>query len=206
MLRDMLSKALVVVALLVGTASAGPTTRFGLTYAAHDPAASSVEVGPMIAFGQRIGGLVGEVEWAYLSFLDPHASPTGVQRLGLTLRADLLAQRGYTCFHRFACSHGRSIYGEIGAAERFGKWYDDAYRQSPQSSPQPELHIGLGLELDNQLVPYHNGWQLGIRFAVAPADQTTMAVCRGTCPGAPASSGGGLEKAVFVEWMFLLGR
>jgi hypothetical protein len=197
-------KALVLVGLLAGVAGAGPTARFGLTYAVTDPATTSVELGPVVSLGERAGPFVGEIEWAYLSFLDPDASAAGVHRFGVTLRADLAQAREYQCWHRFACTRGRALYGELGAAERFGRWQLDAYRVSPVNTPQPEAHIGLGFELDNQLVPYRNGWQLGLRFAIAPGDPSVMAVCRGTCP--TSMQRGGLEKAVLLEWMFVVGR
>ena len=204
MLRPMLPKVVVAVAVLAGTAMAGPTARFGLTAAGHDPASPTMEIGPMVALGQRIGPIVGEVEWAYLSFLDPNASEGGVHRLGVTLRADLMQWRGVGCHLRYSCTRGRSIYGELGAAERFGRWYTDAFHESPLKTPQPEVHVGVGLELDNQLVPNRNGWQIGLRFALAPADPVVSAVCRGSCPASARS--GGTEKAVFVEWMYGIGR
>ena len=207
MLRFMLRQAVVLVALVAGTAAAGPTARFGVTYAASDPQASSVELGPMVTLGDRIGPLVAELEWANLSFLDPHASDGGVNRLELTLRADLLSSHGLTCFHRYACTWGRSLYGELGAAERFGRWYEGPFGETPLHSPQPEVHVGLGLELDNQLAPQRNGWQLGVRVALAPADPTLATTCRGSCPAASTTShGGGTDVAVLVEWMFLLGH
>ena len=207
MLRLMWRQVVVVVALAAGTAQAGPTARFGVTYAAEDPQASSVELGPMIAVGDRIGPLVAELEWANLSFLDPHsADDGGVNRLGLTLRADLLSSRGYTCFHRYACTYGRSVYGELGAAERFGQWYEGAYAVTPAHSPQPEVHVGLGLELDNQIAPHRYGWQLGMRVALAPADPILATTCRGSCPASATASSGGTDVAVLVEWMFLIGN
>jgi hypothetical protein len=197
-------KALVVVVVLAGSVEAGPTARFGLTYGVTDPAATSVELGPMVTLGERAGPFVGELEWAYLSFLDPDASRAGVHRLGVTLRTDILQSREYRCWHAFACTRGQAIYAEAGAAERFGHWQVDAFSISPVNTPQPELHIGLGFELDNQLVPYRNGWQLGVRFAFAPADPVVMTTCRGGCPVSEQS--GGMQKAVLLEWMFVVGR
>jgi len=197
-------KALLVILGLTGAAHAGPTARFGMTYAVHDPGATSIEFGPMVALGDRLGAFVGELEWGYLSFFDPDASPGGVHRLGVTLRADLVQSREYRCWHRFACTRGRSIYAEAGAAERFGRWRIDAFRQTPVNTPQPEAHVGFGIELDNRIVPERDGWQLGIRFAIAPADPIVMTTCRGSCP--VNVGGGGLEKAVLIEWMFLIGQ
>jgi hypothetical protein len=194
--------AALALALVAGTAHTGPTARFGLTWGAKDPQAQSVELGPMVTLGDRIGPFVAEGEWAYLSFLDPDASITGVHRLGLNLRMDLITNRAKHCWS-FACTRGSEIYAEAGAAERYGRWRVDAYSVSPRTTPQPELHVGVGLELNNQVWPNRNGWQLGLRFAVAPSDPPLTAVCRGSCPTTTTS--GGTEKALFVEWMFLVG-
>ena len=130
-----------------------------------------------------------------------HAEPA--TRLGLTLRAELLRDNGNA--RHILGAH--ALFVEAGGAERFGKWQIDAYHQVPANSPVPEAHVGIGLELDNQLVPYRYGWQLGLRFSVAPKDVEAMAVCRCNCPTAPSqSSGGGLDSALLFEWMFLFGR
>jgi hypothetical protein len=201
--RPVLAASIALVA-VSAAAHAGPTARFGLTYAAHDPEATSVELGPMIALGLRSGAFVGEAEWGYLSFLDPDASTAGVHRVGVTLRADLWQSREYVCWHRFACTRGRGLYVEAGAAERFGRWRVDAFGQRPARDPQPEVHVGVGLELDNRLVPDRSGWQLGLRLAFAPGDPVVMTTCRGNCP--VDVSRGGIQKAVLLEWMFLIGR
>jgi hypothetical protein len=196
-------KALVVVVVLAGSVEAGPTSRFGLTYGVTDPAATSIELGPMVTLGERAGPFVGELEWAYLSFLDPDASRAGVHRLGVTLRADLLQSRHDRCWAT-ACTRGQAIYAEAGAAERFGRWQVDAFSVSPVNSPQPEVHVALGFELNNQLVPYRNGWQFAVRFAFAPDDPVLMTSCRGGCP--VSAQRDGIQKAVLLEWMFVVGR
>lgn len=194
--------AALALALVAGTAQAGPTARFGVIWGVKDPQATSIELGPMFTLGDRFGPFVAEAEWAYLSFMDPDASPAGVNRLGLNLRMDLVTNRAVHCWS-FACTRGSSIYAEAGAAERYGRWRIDAYSESPIHTPQPEAHVGVGLELDNQVWPNRNGWQLGLRFAVAPSDPALSTVCRGSCP--TTASNGGTEKALFLEWMFLVG-
>jgi len=199
--------ALVVVGALASPASAGPTARFGLTYGLDDPeaaAATPIELGPMVAIGYRLGPFVAEGEWAYLSFFDPEASPAGVHRLGLTLRADLLRSIGPPCFRWYDCTHGSGIYGEVGAAERFGHWQLDANHESPIDTPQGEVHVGLGFELDNRVHPNRDGWQVGLRLAFSHADSVPMSTCRGTCP--VTLNGGGLQEALLLEWMFLIGK
>jgi hypothetical protein len=201
------------VVLLTGAAQAGPTARVGLTYGIADQGGpDEIKVGPMIALGDRLGPFVGELEYAYLSFFDPDASPGGVHRVGVTLRADLLhTAQLRKCAGAIApdwtCATGHGLYVEAGAAERFGQWIVDATHITPLKSPQPEGHLGIGFEMDNRLGERRDGWQLALRFAVAPADQIASAACRATGGSCPTTmSGGGLDKSVYVEWMFLFGH
>lgn len=201
--------------LVSGVAAAGPTARFGLTYGLEDQAApGAVEVGPLVALGERLGRFVGEIDWSYLSFFDPSASPAGVHRLGLNLRYDLFTSSRLGRCARLWCTQGRSLYVEVGGAERFGQWVVDAYTVTPTKSPQPEVHAGVGFEFDNQLAPNRNGWQVGLRFADSPTVVETPfvpTVCR-TTTGTGCSAGSGSPSSrswapsVFLEWMFLIGR
>jgi hypothetical protein len=199
--------------LLSGAAQAGPTARVGITYGIADQGGpDEIKVGPMLAVGERLGMFVAELEYAYLSFFDPDASPGGVHRVGVTLRADVLhTARNRQCPGTLApdwtCASGHGFYAEAGAAERFGQWVVDASRVTPVKSPQPEAHLGIGFEMDNRLGYRRDGWQLALRFAVAPADQLVASTCRsagGTCP--TSMSGGGLEESLYIEWMFLFGH
>jgi hypothetical protein len=195
-----------------GVAEAGPTGRVGLTGAIGDEGApGKYEIGPMIAVGMRGGPFVGELEWSYLSFFDPDTSPDGVQRIGVSLRADLLRSYATRCMFRYACTRASSVWGEIGAGERFGQWVLDSSHVAPASSHQPEAHVAIGIELDNQIAPMRNGWQVGVRFAVAPRGYDQPIACRGaSCemPAATATTGnhGGYDGSVLVEWMFLFGE
>ncbi len=201
--------AAVVVVVLggVGTAVAGPTARFGLTFAMADKVAPTDvhQIGPLVALGDRVGPFVGEVEWAYLSLFDPEASPDGVHRLGVTLRADLWRDVRLAACTNFACTHAKSIYAEAGAGERYGTWM--LPNLAPGSGPRPEAHIGLGIETDNQAWPNRYGWQFGVRVTFARTDEY-MFSCRGgaSCTSGSTTVGGELAEAVLVEWMYLLGR
>jgi hypothetical protein len=191
-----------------GVAAAGPTARFGLTFG-HDRDDTAPVAGPAIALGERLGPFVGELEWAYLSFLDTLTSGGGVQRVGLTLRADLGRSYAAQCkldgTGFFACTRATSFYGEIGAGERFGQWMETG-TPTPHAWKQPEAHLGLGLELDNQLVPTRTGWQLGLRFTIAHDDPATGVACRGTSPACMGPAYSGLDYSVLVEWMYFLGH
>jgi hypothetical protein len=209
------------VVLLVGLSSVaqadGVTARFGMTFSpfADEAVPQDVhEIGPLVAIGERLGPFVGEVEWAYLSLFDPMASPEGVHRLGVTLRADIWRNNQLIgCSDpniMTSCTHAKGLYVEAGAAERFGRWIVRPTEMVPATSPQPELHVGAGFEMNNEMHPHRHGWQLGLRFAVAHGDAVEPVACRtttGTCVnGSTIATTGALERAVFVEWMFLLGN
>jgi hypothetical protein len=190
---------------VAGTASAGPNMRFGLTFAPTDQSAPNEhELGPMVAIGERLGPLTLEADYAYLSFMDTDTTQNGMQRLGVNLRADLFSNTSARCRMMMACTRRNALYVEGGVAERYGQWHLDAQTLSPSNtSHSREEHIGVGIELDNHLVPYRYGWQFGVRFAVAPHDDL-METCRGsTCSTGPQT--GGQDKAVLIEWAFLIG-
>jgi len=207
MLSPMLRSVALLLA-LTATASAGEALRFGVTAALEDPdAAGHFELGPMIGVGERVGRFLGELDYAYLSFIDPDTRGGEVQRVGLNLRFDV-DRTLLHCSH-YACTRATSFYVEAGAAERFGHWFVDQTTVSPNRSPNPEAHLGLGLEWDNQIEPHRNGWQFGLRLAITPKDTIDGAACRGTtCMSSPSSStsSGGTNASVFVEWMYLLGN
>jgi hypothetical protein len=190
----------------------GVTARFGMTFSpfADEAVPDAVhEIGPLVAVGDRMGPFVGEVEWAFLSLFDPMSSPEGVHRLGVTLRADLWRNTSQAI--NAAVRTGKSIYIEGGGAERFGRWVVRPTEMVPATSPQPEIHVGVGFEMDNQVWPNRHGWQLGLRFAMSHGDAIEGVSCRsttGTCLGGTqvTQTNNGLERAVFVEWMFLIGH
>jgi hypothetical protein len=198
---------------LGGLASAdGFTTRFGLTGAIEDQGApGKVEVGPTVAVGVRGGPFVGEVEWAYLSFFEPDTTSAGVQRVGVNLRADVLRRYASHCMFSYACTRGSSLWVDAGVAERFGQWLLDAHDIAPAQSREPEAHVSVGIELDNQVKPMRNGWQLGLRFAVSPRGVGSATSCRtgGVCTTSDAPTTaidkGGYDDSLLIEWTFLFG-
>lgn len=156
------------------------------------------EVGPLVAVGDRLGPFVGEIEWAYLSLFDPSSSPGGVHRFGVTLRADL--------WRKVGLREASNLYLEGGAGERFGQWITRPTEMVPATSPQPEVHIGAGFEMDNEVRPHRNGWQLGVRLSMARGDQAEAVACRTTGGTCLQTQNAGYERALFIEWMFLLGN
>jgi hypothetical protein len=200
-------RSLLILVALASTAYAGEALRFGVTAGLKDPDATGhFELGPMIGVGERLGPFLGELDYSYLSFIDPDTNGGQVQRLGLNLRFDVDRSYGRCLF--YACTRATSFYVEAGAAERFGHWFVDDAHVSPVRSPNPEAHVGLGLEFDNQIHPHRNGWQFGLRFAITPKDAFYDTACRGTScmTNAASSASGGTNVSVFVEWMYLLGN
>jgi len=190
-----------------GAADAGPTARFGMDFALSDTGAPNAhELGPAFAVGERLGPLLLEIDYAYLSFLDPETSDGGITASASILRADLFHSTNSYCFRGLACTRGTSLYGELGVAERFGQWHLDSNTVAPETNRQHEGHIGIGIELDNQIAPYRYGWQLGLRFAMAPNDPNSIA-CRGsTCSNNPMATTPSTERSVLVEWTFVVGQ
>jgi len=201
-MRNVLALAL----LLTPTAAeAGPAVRFGLTFALVDEGAPGQhELGPFIGLGARLGPALVEADYAYLSFMEPDTGPGGMHRVGVNLRADLYRNTERPCLPRIACTRALGVYAEIGGAMRYGQWHLDAHTISPRTDRQREAHVGIGIELDNTLVPTRHGWQLGLRFAVAPRDDIDFA-CRGTSCDLREPDRA-YDRAVLVEWSFLIGR
>jgi hypothetical protein len=199
---------LVVSVLAAVPAAADPALRFGLTGALADQGAPMQNpFGPMIAVGARVGPILGEVDYAYLSFVDPDTIDGGMHRLGFNLRGELYRDANRPCIGRIGCTKAFTLYAELGAAMRYGQWALDAYRRSPANSDrQREAHIGAGIALDNQLRPRRLGWQLGFRLAAAPRDDLMLA-CRGeSCAAGEIDRSGSIDYSLLFEWTFLIGR
>ena len=191
---------------LAGIAEAGPTTRFGLTYGVAEPTLPGAhELGPTLAVGYRLGPIVAEVDYAYLSFLDDNTGDHGVQRLGLTGRLDLWRDTNRPCIPHLACTRAMSVYGEGGVAERFGHWQLDATTIAPVSGRQHEAHLGFGLEIDNRITPYRYGWQIGFRVVAAPRDPQDF-LCRSAsgCGGMMTSTS--YDRSVLVDVSWIVGQ
>ena len=194
--------------LAAAPASADPAVRFGLTGALADQGAPSQHpFGPMIALGARLGPILGEVDYAYLSFIDPETVDGGMHRLGFNVRADVYRDTDRPCLAGLACTKAMTLYAELGAAMRYGQWALDAYRRSPSNSDrQREAHLGFGVAFDNQLNPRRLGWQLGFRITAAPRDDLMLA-CRGeSCAADGIDRSGEIDYSFLFEWTFLIGR
>ena len=208
-MRRLLVFAPVVLGFTASHAEADPSVRFGLTGALMDQGAPQQNpFGPMIALGARLGPITGEVDYAYLSFVDPETVDGGMHRLGFNLRGDLYRNDQNPCIAGLACTRAVTIYAELGAGMRYGQWALDSVRRAPATSDrQREAHLGFGIALDNQLQPHRLGWQLGFRVAAAPRDDLMLA-CRGgdSCTPSGVDQSGKIDYSFLFEWTFLIGR
>ena len=178
------------VLVVCGVASADPKARFGMTFGVDRNAPEAHEVGPLFGLGLTAGRFTGEVNYTYLSLMDPYES---IHRFGVALRADIVRR----CWN-YSCTQSRAVYGEVGAAQRFGHWrVNDAVDY--EATKQSEVYLAAGLELAEW-----TAWDIGLRFGLARADPMLGVSCRGvTCPTMTASSG--LAGSVMLEWTWLLG-
>ncbi len=202
-------RLLVLLPLVVAShADADPSVRFGLTGALLDQGApQQTPFGPTIALGARLGPVTGEVDYAYLSFVDPETID-GMHRLGVNVRAELYRDEDRPCLGGIACTKAVTIYGELGAGMRYGQWALDSMRRSPSTSDrQREAHLGVGVAFDNELQPHRLGWQLGFRLAAAPRDDLMLA-CRGgdSCSADGVDRSGAIDYSFLFEWTYLIGR
>lgn len=205
-MRGLVSLASILVAVPAFAEAPGVGLRFGLTGALADQAApEQTPFGPMIALGARLGPFVAEVDYAYLSFVDPDTID-GMHRLGLNLRGDVYRNANRPCLWGTACTKALAVYAELGVGMRFGQWTLDSVERSPSSGDrQREAHLGVGIALDNQIVPTRLGWQLGFRLAAAPRDDLMIA-CRGASCAGGSERTGEIDYSLLFEWTFLVGR
>ena len=180
---------LAIVAGTLGSATADPLVRFGLTSGANRHTQEGVEFGPMVAVGATAGIFTGEASYSYLSMVDPD---TGTHRAGVALRADLATWNTHS---------PRTVYGEAGASHRWGTWrIGDEIHGSERT--QNEVHLGVGYQMETK-------WQLGLRLGLARPDANQPI---GMCPAGIAcrqitmDSPTDLVSTVMLEWMFMLGR
>jgi len=179
------------VLLVCGVASADPKARFGMTFGIDRNAPEAHEVGPLIGLGLSAGRFTGEVNYTYLSLMDPYES---IHRVGVALRADIVRRCS-----TIDCTKSRALYGELGAAQRFGHWRVND-QSDYEATKQSEVYFAAGFELAEW-----SAWDLGLRFGLARRDPMLEVACRGvTCPvSMPASSG--LAESVMLEWTWLIG-
>ena len=171
-----------------GSVAADPLVRFGLTSGANRQTREGVEFGPMLAAGLSAGRFTGEINYSYLSFVDPE---TATHRSGVALRADLASWGD--------ARYMKTLYGEAGVSHRWGTWRLGNEIDAAERS-QNEAHLALGYQLDRK-------WQLGLRMGIARPDANQPMCPAGTlCSQITMDSPTDLVSSVMLEWMFLLGR
>lgn len=187
----------IVVALSSAPVSAEPMARFGLTFGVDHNAPEAHEAGPMLGVGASTGPFTGEVNYTYLSWFGYGQT---IHRLGVLLRSDLYRQGTRT--RRLG---SWALFGEVGAARKWGFWrIDDVI--GDYTSRQNELHVGFGFELLDRA--NRAAWQVGLRFGVARRDPVLAMACRGsgTCSDSMMPDSSGLAETIMLEWTWLLNR
>ena len=168
---------------LTATAAGSPQVRFGLTSGANRNTPEGAELGPMVAAGMSAGRFTAEIAYSFLSFTDPD---TEIHRTGVALRAGLTTWG--------SPRYWRTLFGEVGVSKRWGQW-------GANESSQNEMHVGVGLQLDDK-------WQFGVRLGAARIDPVVAGggcgsgVCAAASMVMPESSG--LAGSIMLEWMFML--
>ena len=198
----MLKRAILVLLASATSASADPTLRFGLTFGVDDNIPEAKQYGPMLAVGLSESRFGAELQYSYLSFMDPS---TEVHRVGVALRGDIMrrhVRRLCPMPSRFACTESRALYGEVGAAHRFGHWRatDLATRDT---TSQREVSAALGIELG---LPTRGAWQLGLRLSAARRDPELMFSCRGCSVMPMTTESSPVALGLMLEWAWLFGR
>jgi hypothetical protein len=180
----------IVVVLACGSAHADPTLRFGLTSGADRNTPEGAQIGPHVGLGARSGQFVGEVNYAYLSFLDPYSS---IHRAGVALRMEVarwIANPSGT--------YTKAIYLEVGAGKRWGTWRINEMTNA-YANQQYEAHLGFGYELSRS-------WQLAVRLGGSRRHPELGTTCRGVGCTVMEGTPGGIAQSVMFEWMFLIDR
>lgn len=189
------------------TASADPTVRFGLTFGVDRNMPEAKQYGPLVAVGLHDERFGAEVHYAYLSFMDPS---TLIHRVGVALRGDIFREyvtRSCPMPSRHSCREARALFGELGAAKRFGHWRATDLA-THDTTAQTEASAALGYELG---LPTRGAFQLSLRLSVARRDPEliTALACRGcaTTPATmPTEVASPLAAGLMLEWAWIFGR
>ncbi len=168
---------------------ADPQLRFGLTSGADRNTPEGAQIGPLFAVGARADRFTGEVNYAYLSFLDPYSR---IHRAGVALRMEVARwlvnpRNGYT----------KALYVEAGAGKRWGSWLINEMSNA-YATTQSEAHLGIGYQLARS-------WSLALRVGGSRRHAELGTTCRGVSCSIMEGTPGGVAQSVMLEWMFLLG-
>jgi hypothetical protein len=162
-----------IVALLAGTATAGPVVRVGAVGGYDTAAPGHREDGIALGLGYRYDGLTAELDYAYLDYDGSTGIAGGTQRMGVLGQARLLQM---TCAAGEVCPH---LDLDVGAAQRWVRWTPSgpgmlgAAAQPTTERRGRELMIGASANF---------GWHLSLHYVLFQPDEGPQYVCRGTCP------------------------
>lgn len=165
-------RILVLVAFLLGTASAGPVLRVGAVGGYDTSAPGHREDGYVLGAGYRSGPLTAELDYAYLDYDGSTGVAGGANRIGALLQTRLVSA---TCRPGATCPH---LDFDLGAGRRWVRWEPGQNMQVPNTDPVierqgRELSIGLSANF---------GWHLALHYVLFQPDAGPQISCRGVCP------------------------
>ena len=176
-------RSLAIVALLAGTATAGPVVRVGAVGGYDTAAPGHREDGIALGLGYRYDGLTAELDYAYLDYDGSTGIGGGTQRMGLLGQARLLQQ---TCKDGEVCPH---LDLDVGAAQRWVHWTPQgpgmlgSAAQATTERHGRELMIGVSANF---------GWHLSLHYVLFQPEAGPTFACRGTCPMQTTGNDAGL--------------
>ncbi len=164
-------RTLAIVALLGGTAGAGPVLRAGAVGGYDTAAPGHHEDGLALGVGYRYDGLTAELDYAYLDYDGSTGVAGGTQRVGALAQARLLSA---SCHGDEVCPH---IDLDVGAAQRWVHW-QAASPIGVLDSASADRH---GRELQFGLSATF-GLHFSLHYVLFEPDAAPSYVCRGSCP------------------------
>jgi hypothetical protein len=185
-------RILAIVALLGGTAAAGPVVRGGAVGGYDTAAPGHHEDGLALGLGYRYDGLTAELDYAYLDYDGSTGVGGNTQRIGALGQAKLFS---------FACHPGGEVCPhmdlDVGAARRTVHW-----TPAPNVLGAPSTSVdraGRELRLG---VSANFGLHLALHYVLfQPDDPMPAFSCRGSCPMRVS----GDDRGVLLEASFVWG-
>lgn len=165
-------RSLGIVALLAGSATAGPVLRGGVVGGYDTSAPGHREDGLALGAGYHLGPVTAELDYAYLDYDTTEGIGGGASQLGVLLQAKLLSLR---CRPGSVCQH---VDLDLGIGRRWVTWQPGEESQTPSFAPATE-HQGRMVELG---ISFNFALHFALHYVAFDPDRGPQAICRGECP------------------------
>jgi hypothetical protein len=185
-------RSLLILAVLGGTATAGPVGRVGLVGGFDTSAPGHREDGIALGAGYRYEGLTAQLDFAYLDYDGSSGVGGGATRLGALLQARLLQAHCHR--DEAVCPH---FDLDVAAGRRHVSWdlgADAASYGVTSTVERSGRELGIGVSATF-------GWHFSLHYVMFQPDPGPQFSCRGTCPMQVTGS----DKGVLFEASFVLG-